>query len=120
MCGEGTLTGVRVLVRSAGVAVPVVERLQIQRITSNRNRKIVDTVGTFRDLLVQTWTPQAGTSCLPFLYHFEVGTVGNPTMLAPGSYLVTATAMIGGKRKTQSVAFDVNTCGFNPTVIVEF
>ena len=120
MCGEGTLTGVRVLVRSAGVAVPEVERLQIQRITSNRNRRIVDTVGTFKDLLLQTWTLQAGMSCLPFSYHFEVGTVGNPSMLAPGSYLVTATALIGGRRRTQSVAFDVNTCGFNPTVIVEF
>jgi hypothetical protein len=120
MCGEGTLTGVRVLARSGGVAIPMLERLQIQRLTANRNKKIVDTVANVRNLPLRTWTPQAGTSCLPFTYHWEVGTVENPTMLAPGSYVVTVTAVIGGKRRTQTVAFDVNTCGFNPTVIVEF
>jgi hypothetical protein len=30
------------------------------------------------------------------------------------------TAGVGGRRRTETVAFDVNTCGFNPTVIVEF
>ena len=41
-------------------------------------------------------------------------------MLAPGSYVVTVTTVVGGRRRSQTVAFDVNTCGFNPTVIVEF
>ena len=120
LCGEGTLTGVRVLVRAGGVAVPVVDRIQIHRITANRNRPIVDTVGNFMNVALQTFTPAVGTACVPFQYHQEVGTVTNGTMLAPGSYTVTATVTIGKKKQTQTVAFDAETCTFNPTVIIDF
>jgi hypothetical protein len=120
MCGEGTLTGARVLVRLAGVAVPVVEKLSIQRLTANRNRPIVDTVGTFQNLALQTWTPAAGTSCQAFSYHKEFGTVSNASMLAPGSYTVTATVVINKKRMTKTVSFDAETCTFNPTVVIDF
>jgi hypothetical protein len=120
LCGEGTLTGARVLVRLAGVAVPVVERIQIHRITANRNRKIVDTVGNFMDVALQTFTPEPGTSCQPFSYHQEFGTVTNGSMLAPGSYTVTATIRVGNKKETKTVAFDAQTCTFNPTVVIDF
>jgi hypothetical protein len=119
-CGEGVLTGARVLVRIGGVPAPLVEKLQLQRLTANRNRKIVDTVDNKLNLPLQTWTPEPGTSCQAFSYHREFGTVGNPVMLAPGSYTVTATAVVNGRRRNKTVAFDVNTCGFNPTVIVDF
>jgi hypothetical protein len=46
--------------------------------------------------------------------------VSNPIQLLPGSYRVTATAIIGGKRKKQTVGFSVATCDFNPTIIVGF
>jgi len=120
LCGEGTLTGARVLVRVAGVPVPVVDKLQIHRITSNRNRNIVDTVGNFMDVPLQTFTPAAGTACVPFQYHQEVGTVSNALMLAPGSYTVTATVTVAKKKLTKTVAFDAATCTFNPTVIIDF
>ena len=119
-CGEGVLTGARVLVRIGGVPAPKVAKIQIQRLTANRNRKIVDTVDSALNLPLQTWTPEPGTSCQAFSFHREYGTVGNPVMLAPGSYVVTATALVSGKRQKKTVAFDLNTCGFNPTVIVDF
>ena len=120
LCGEGTLTGARVLVRVAGVAVPVVDKIMIQRITGNRNKPIVDTVGNFMNVALQSFTPAAGTACLPFQYHQEFGTVTNGSMLAPGSYTVTATVTVAKKKQTKTVAFDANTCTFNPTVIVDF
>jgi hypothetical protein len=46
--------------------------------------------------------------------------VSNPIQLLPGSYQVTVTAIVNGKRETQVVAFNVDTCDFNPTVIVDF
>jgi hypothetical protein len=120
MCGEGTLTGARVLVRVGGVDVPVVEKIQINRITANRNRKTVDTVGNFQNVALQTFTPAPGTSCQAFSYHQEFGTVTNGAMLAPGSYTVTATVRIGNKRETKTVAFDAEACTFNPTVVIDF
>ena len=41
-------------------------------------------------------------------------------MLAPGSYTVTATVLVGKKRLTKTVAFDASTCTFNPTVVIDF
>ena len=120
LCGEGTLTGARVLIRVAGVPVSVVDKIQIHRITANRNKDMVDTVGNFMNVPLQTVTPAGGTACLPFQYHQEVGTVSNGSMLAPGSYTVTATVTIGKKKETRTVAFSTETCTFNPTVIIDF
>ena len=83
LCGEGALTGARVLVRSGGVPVGSVNV-----------------------------TPDPTTSCVPFQFHREYGTVGNPIQLLPGSYQVTATALINGKRQTKTVGFDVQACDF--------
>jgi hypothetical protein len=111
-------TGARVLVKAGGVAVPIVEKMHLQRITANRNRPIVDTVDSSMNLPLQTVTP--GGACQPFQYHKEYGTVSNPIQLLPGSYLVTATVVVNKKRKTLSVAFDVTTCDFNPTIVINF
>jgi hypothetical protein len=120
LCGEATLTGARVLVRVGGAPVPLVERISIQRMTGNRNNKVVDTVDQARNLPLQTWSPAPGTACQPFQYHREYGTVDNPLMLAPGSYTVTATVLVGKKKTSKTVAFDATACTFNPTVIVDF
>jgi len=120
LCGEGTLTGARVLVRVAGVAVPIVDKIMIQRMTGNKNKPIVDTVGNFQDVPLQSFTPAGGTACVPFQYHKEFGTVTNGSMLAPGSYIVTVSVTIGKRKQSKTVAFDAQTCTFNPTVIVDF
>ncbi len=118
LCGEGVLTGARILVKAAGVPLPMVEKIQIQRITGNRNKSIVDTVDVAKNLPLQTETPSA--PCASFQYHREYGTISNQIQLLPGSYRVTATAIVNGKRKSKTVAFDVSTCDFNPTIVVNF
>jgi hypothetical protein len=119
LCGEGVRTGARVLVTEAGAPVGSVERIQLQRITANRNRDLVDTVDNSRNLPLVT--VPADPSCLPFSYHKEYGTESNPVQLLPGSYQVTATIIdAGGRRRSKTVAFDVNTCSFNPDIVVGF
>ena len=118
LCGEGVYTGARVLVTDNGVPFDTVERIQIQRITANRNRDRLDTVDTSRNLPLISVTPQA--PCPDFEYHKEYGTVSNPIQLLPGSYNVNVSVKINGKNRKKSVGFDVSTCDFNPTVVVDF
>ncbi len=118
LCGEGVNTGARILVRAGNVPVPLVEKIQIQRATGNRNKPNLNTVDTVMNLQLVSITP--ASPCTPFQYHREYGTIANPTQLLPGSYVVTVTAVIGGKRKSKTVGFDVTTCDFNPQVIVDF
>jgi len=120
VCGEGVRTGARVLVTINGTPAPTgsVEKLQLVRISGNKNSQIVDTVSVAKDLPLTT-VPASG-ACTGFQYHREYGTVANPLMLMPGSYQVTATAVVNGKRQNKTVAFDVSTCDFNPTVVVNF
>jgi hypothetical protein len=98
----------------------MVESIKIGRINANRNKNNVDTVDNARDLPLITFTYPAGSACTQFQYHREYGTASNSIQLLPGSYTVTATAIINGKRKSKTVAFDVQTCDFNPTVLVDF
>jgi HYDIN/CFA65/VesB family protein/ASPM-SPD-2-Hydin domain-containing protein len=120
LCGEGVLTGARVLVRAGGVPVSTAEKIQLQRINANRNKSQLDTNDVAQNVALQSFTPAAGTSCTPFQFHREYGTVSNPIQLLPGSYQVTATAIVNGKRQSKTVGFDVTTCDFNPTVYVDF
>jgi hypothetical protein len=114
LCGEGVRTGARVLVTSGNPATPLatVEKIMIQRINSNRK----DTLDNAMALPLVTATP--GVPCAAFQYHREYGTVSNPIQLLPGSYQVTVTAMVNGKRKSKTVGFDVSTCSFNPAIVV--
>jgi hypothetical protein len=43
LCGEGVNTGARVLVQAGGAPLALVEKIQLQRINANRNKKILDT-----------------------------------------------------------------------------
>jgi C1A family cysteine protease/putative hemolysin len=114
--GEGVRTGARVLVTANGVPMANVAKLQIQRITGNRNKKLVKTVESAMRLDLQTVDP--GAPCAPFQYHREYGTVSNELMLLPGSYLITATGVVNGKRKSVSVGFNADTCTFNQTITI--
>lgn len=118
LCGEGVRTGARVLVTVGGMPVDIVKKIQIQRIGGNRNKKIVDTVDVAQNVPLMTETPLP--PCQPFQYHKEYGTVSNPVQLLPGSYQVTATAVVNGKNKNKTVSFDVSTCDFNPNIVINF
>jgi hypothetical protein len=118
LSGEGVNTGARVLVTAGGVPLATVEKIQLQRINANRNKKILDTNDVAKDVPLTTVTPAA--PCSPFQYHREYGTVSNPIQLLPGSYQVTASAIVDGKRKSRTVGFDVDTCDFNPNIVINF
>jgi hypothetical protein len=118
LCGEGVMTGARVLVTAGGVPVPTVDKIQLQRINANRNKNLIDTNDVAQKVALQSVTP--GGVCAPFQFHREYGTVGNPVQLLPGSYEITASVTVNGKKMSQTVGFDVNTCGFNPTIRINF
>lgn len=118
ICGEGVNTGARVLVTKAGVPLAKVEKIQLLRINANRNRKVLDSQDVTLNAVLQT-VPSVD-ACQGFSYHREYGSVTNPIQLLPGSYQVTVQAIINGKKSSKSVGFDVNTCGFNQSIIVNF
>jgi len=118
LCGEGVRTGARVLVTAGGVPLSSVTKIQLQRINANRNKVLLDTNDVARNVPLQT--VMQPPPCGSFQFHREYGTVGNPIQLLPGSYQVTVQATVNGKKVSKTVGFDVNTCGFNPTIVVAF
>jgi len=101
-----------------GIPISNVEKIQLQRINANRNRKQLDTQDVTQDAALMTELPPPPIE--PFQYHREYGTVGNPIQLLAGSYQLTVTAIVNGKRKTQVVGFDVRTCDFNPAIVINY
>ena len=118
MCGEGVNTGARVLVTQGGVPIAMVKKIQLQRINANRNKKILDSQDISQNVPLQN-VPSTG-ACPGFSYHREYGAVTNPIQLLPGSYQVTVQVSINGKNLSKTVGFDVTTCGFNQSIIVNF
>lgn len=112
LCGEGVTTGARVLVTAAGVPLASVKKIQLQRLTVNKDSDVV------HNAPLQTVTPTL--PCMPFQFHREYGTVSNPIQLLTGSYQVTVQATINGHNRTQTAAFGLGTCDFNPNVVVNF
>lgn len=118
LCGEGVYTGARVLVTHHGIPLAKVEKIHLQRINANRNKDRLDTQDQAADLPLVTVIP--GPPCEAFQYHREYGTVSNQIQLLPGSFQVTVQAIINGKRQHKTVGLNVDTCDFNPTVVVDF
>jgi hypothetical protein len=112
LCGEGVMTGARVLVMAGGVPLAVVDKIQLQRLTVNKSGDVVQQAP-----LVTVVPP---SPCGAFQYHREYGTVSNPVQLLAGDYQVTVSATINGKRKSLSQSFSLNTCDFNPAVVINF
>ena len=112
LCGEGVKTGARVLVTAAGVPLPSVDKIQLQRLTVNKDSDVV------HNAPLQTVTPTL--PCTAFQFHREYGTVSNPIQLLTGSYQLTVQATINGHKRTQTAAFGLGTCDFNPNLVVNF
>lgn len=113
VCGEGVKTGARLLVTAGGVPLATVKKTQLVRLTTGQ------TVDVQQDLPLQSVTPTTA-ACSPFMFHREWGTVSNPIQLVTGSYRLTVMAEIDGKMRSQEVSFNVNTCDFNPNIVVNF
>jgi hypothetical protein len=118
LCGEGARTGARVLVVHGGLPLDEVKSIKLQRLGGNRNNNRLDTVDHAMNLLLVTETPAA--PCPSIQYHREYSTHTNPIQLLPGSYQVSVMARIDGKVLKRSVGFDVDSCGFNSTIVVDF
>jgi photosystem II stability/assembly factor-like uncharacterized protein len=112
LCGEGVKTGARVLVTASGVPLASVDKIQLQRLTVNKDSDVV------HNAPLQTVTPTL--PCSPFQFHREYGTVSNPIQLLTGSYQLTVQATINGHKRSQTAAFGLGTCDFNPNVVVNF
>ena len=118
LCGEGVNTGARILVTVQGVPVPFVEKLELQRVTGDKDNPEFGTVDSATSVPLQS--VESGEACAAFKYHREYGTVANPTQLSPALYQVVATVLIDGKPRTLTMPFEVTPCGFNGTVVVAF
>ena len=118
LCGEGTRTGARVRVTAGGVPLPEVKSIKVQRLGGNRNGTNLDTIDSSHDVPLQTLNPDS--PCGPIQFHTEYGTIGNPIQLLPGSYQVTVQARVNGRNARKTVGFDVGSCDFNPTIVVDF
>jgi hypothetical protein len=70
--------------------------------------------------LLHSFTPTAGTACAPFQFHREYGGVSNQPQLVPGVYRLKVEAIVAGKEVRKTVWFNVDTCGFNGTIVVDF
>lgn len=119
ICGEGVLTGARVLVTQGGVPMPQVHEIELKRVRGGflGCDKEVDEV---KNVPLQTVTPTPGTACASIRFHREYGAITNPTQLRPGLYQLKVEAKIAGHEVRKKVFFNVPTCGFNGTIVVDF
>jgi len=113
VCGEGVKTGARLLVTAGGVPLATVKKIHLVRLTTGK------TVDLVQNAPLQSVTP-AIAACSPFMFHREWGTVSNPIQLVTGSYRLTVTVVLNGKTLSKTVSFNVNTCDFNPNIVVNF
>jgi hypothetical protein len=119
LCGEGVRTGGRVLVTQGGLPLPQVHEIELKRLHGGLFgfAKEVDEV---KNAPLQTVTPTPGTACAPFQFHREYGALSSPDQLVPGVYRLKVEAIIGGKEEEKKTWFEVDTCGFNGTIVVDF
>ena len=69
---------------------------------------------------LQTIAATPGTACGLIQFHREYGAVTNPEQLRPGRYQLKVEAKIAGHEVRKKVWFNVDTCGFNGTIVVDF
>ncbi|HSB08842.1 MAG TPA: choice-of-anchor D domain-containing protein [Blastocatellia bacterium] len=119
LCGEGVRTGARVLVTQGGVPVPQAHEISLRRYWGGwfGFSKKVDEV---ENVALQTAPATPGTACGPIQFHREYGATSNPTQLVPGVYKLKVEVKIAGKEVSKTVWFNVDTCGFNGTIVVDF
>jgi photosystem II stability/assembly factor-like uncharacterized protein len=119
LCGEGMRTGARVLVTQGGVPMAQVHEIELKRLDA--------TVGGFpkevdeqRNVALQTVTPTPGSGCAALQFHREYGGASNLRQLVPGVYQLKIEATIAGKEEERKMWFQVETCGFDGTIVVDY
>jgi len=111
LCGEGTRTGVRVLITHNDVPVTTVEHLYLYEVlyagTTEEELQIV-TLEHFMPLL----TEPANPPCDGYQYHREWGALDDPLTLTPARYQIVAKILDNGVIKTVITQFDLDSCTF--------
>ena len=118
LCGEGVRTGARVLVTQGGVPMPQVHEIELKRLGGVFG--FAKELDEARNLPLQTVAPTPGTACAPLQFHREFGAVSNPMQLVPGVYRLKVEAIIGGKEERKEIWFNLDTCAFDGTIVVDF
>jgi len=119
LCGEGVRTGARVLVTQGGTPVTVAHQISLNRYWGGwfGFSKRVEEV---ENAPLQTVAPTPGTACGPIQFHREYGAASNTAQLVPGVYKLKVELKVAGKEVSKTVWFNVDTCGFNGTIVVDF
>jgi len=119
LCGEGVRTGARVLVTQGGVPVPQVHEIELKQYWGGwfGFSREVDEV---HNVPLQTVTATPGTACGTFQFHREYGGVSNQKQLRPGIYQLEVEVKIAGNKVEKKVWFNLDTGGFNGTIVVDF
>ncbi|MBZ5536412.1 MAG: choice-of-anchor D domain-containing protein [Acidobacteriia bacterium] len=118
LCGEGVRTGARVLVTQGGVPMTQVHEIELKRFGGAFG--FANEIDETRNVALQTVTATPGTACASFQFHREWGAISNPTQLVPGVYQLKVEATIAGKEERKVVWFNVDTCGFDGTIVIDF
>jgi photosystem II stability/assembly factor-like uncharacterized protein len=117
MCGESVARGIRALVLVNGVPASKVAKFQLLRVNPPSEdisplQLIAKTVNA--PLKTVTGTPP----CPSFQYQFEYGTVTFRKSLRPNTFVLVATANVGGQLKSRTVQFNINTCDFDKDLVL--
>jgi hypothetical protein len=118
VCGEDAQTGVRLLVTAGGVPLATVDKIQLHRLTSNRQGISNDNA---TNVPLQPAVTQA-SPCASFKYHREWGGASNPVQLTAGDYQISVSATVPstGRKDSKTVSFSLDTCSFNQNLVVDF
>ena len=119
LCGEGVRTGARVLVTEGGVPMAKVHEIELKRLHGGWFG-FAKEVNEVKNALLQAVTATPGTACASFQFHKEYGAATEPEQLVPGVYQLKVEAIIAGKEVRKKTWFQVGTCGFNGTIVVDF
>lgn len=119
LCGEGVRTGARVLVTHGGVPLPDVHEIELKRLDATIGG-IPKEVDEQRHVMLQTVTATPGSGCASYQFHREWGATSNLRQLVPGVYQLKIEALINGKEEERKMWFQVETCGFDGTIVVDY
>jgi len=120
MCGESTQRGMRALVLLGGTPVAKVHKFTLVRV--NEPSEDISPLTLIDQKFGAPLTTVTGTPpCPSFQYQYEFGTVTHPISLQPNVYVLVVTIDVGGgKFKTKTDRFALNTCDFDKDLVVSF
>ena len=118
MCGESTARGVRALVIVNGLPAAKVKKVSLLRV--NPPGSDISPLTLIDQRFNLPLNTVSGTPpCPSFQYNYEYGTVTMRKSLRPGTFVLVVTANVGGgKTKSRTAQFNINTCDFDRALVL--